>query len=116
MRSDETLLLDILIASRKIKSFLEGFTRQKFETHIMAQSAVTHEIQIIGEAVKLLSAETKTKYSDIQWHKASGMRNRIVHKYFDVDLDIIWDTAQNDIIPLIEKLEKILPLSDDDKK
>jgi uncharacterized protein with HEPN domain len=112
MRSDEALLLDILIASRKIKSFVEGLTRQSFETNFMAQSAVTHEIQIIGEAIKLLTPETKAKYSDIEWKKASGMRNRIVHKYFEVDLDIVWDTAHNDIIPLIEKLEAILPPSE----
>lgn len=78
----------------------------------MAQSAVIREIQVIVEAARLISEETKVTHNAIAWRAIAGMRNRVIHEYFDIDLDILWDTLRNDIPPLIQQLECIVPPED----
>jgi uncharacterized protein with HEPN domain len=66
MRGDAALLLDMLIATRKIRQFTTDVTQAQFETEAIIQSAITRELQVIGEAARLISADTKTKHSVIQ--------------------------------------------------
>lgn len=112
MRSDNILLLDMLIAARDIRDFTAGMTEEAFNANRMVQSAVIREFQVIGEAARQISDETQMKYSLIAWRKISGMRNRMIHEYFDIHLDIVWDTVQNDIPLLITQLEAIVPPDD----
>ena len=109
MRSDDALLLDMLLAARKIRQFTSGMSQAGFNDSEMAQSAVIREIQVIGEAARLVSNETKAKHTSILWSVISGMCNRIIHEYFNIDLSIVWDTIRDDIPPLIEQLERIVP-------
>jgi len=74
----------------------------------MAQSAVIRELQVIGEAARLTSAETRDTYSQIDWAAMIGMRNRLVHGYFSIRLDVVWLTVQEDIPPLRSILETII--------
>ena len=70
-------------------------------------------LEIIGEAASQVSAEGRAKWSDINWRPIVGMRNRLIHAYFDVDLEVVWRTAVDDLPPLISELERILaPLGD----
>lgn len=112
MRSDDALLLDMLIAARKIQRFTAGMSQEAFNANQMAQSAVIREIQVIGEAARLIGEDVKRKHTAIPWSAIAGMRNRIIHEYFNVRLNIVWDTIQNDILPLISQLELIVPPPD----
>ncbi|MCB9450286.1 MAG: DUF86 domain-containing protein [Anaerolineaceae bacterium] len=109
MRHDQVLLLDMLLAARDIREFTAGLSEEAFRANRMAQSAVIREFQVIGEAARQVSVETQEEYSTIAWRQISGMRNRMIHEYFDVRLDVVWDAIQNDIPDLIQALEKIVP-------
>jgi len=98
----------LLQATQKMKSYINGLTRETFETHAIAQSAVMWEIKVMSEALKLLSPKEKSKYTNIDWYNVVTVCNHISSNYFDVNWGDIWD----DIIPLIEKLEAILPPSE----
>jgi len=113
MRSDDALLLDMLIAARKIRRYVAGMTQEAFYANEMAQSAVIREIQVIGEAARLLTAETKARHSGIAWASMTGIRNRIIHEYFNIDLGIVWSSIHEDIPVVMAQLEKIVPPEDE---
>jgi uncharacterized protein with HEPN domain len=115
MRKDEALLLDMLIAARKVRRFIEGLSFDQFCGNEMAQSAVIRELQVIGEAVRLIGEETKATHTAIDWSSVIGMRNRLVHEYFDIRLDVVWQTIQEDIPDLIKQIEPLVPPDEDDK-
>ncbi len=64
-------------------------------------------LEIIGEAIKNLSREIREKYKEVEWNKVAGMRDRIAHKYFDIDMDIVWETIKNKIPTLKKQIIKI---------
>ena len=66
-------------------------------------------MEIIGEAASRLSAETRAAHPPIPWREIVGMRNRLVHAYFEIDLRLVWDTVRNDLPPLIARLEPLVP-------
>ena len=70
--------------------------------------AMTRLVEIIGEAANRLPAEERSKYPGIEWSQIIGMRNRLIHAYDQVELDIVWQTATVDLPPLIEELQRIL--------
>jgi uncharacterized protein with HEPN domain len=109
MRNDAALLLDMLIAARKIVQFSADLTKKQFENSELHQSAVIRELQVIGEAARLISEPTKSSHTEIAWPVIAGMRNRIVHEYFRIDLDLLWDVTQEDIPTLIEQLKPLIP-------
>lgn len=113
-RRDEALLLDMLLACRKIRKFTQGHTQASFETDEMLQSAVIREFQVLGEAARMVSDEEKARHEVIPWTVIRAMRNRLIHEYFDIRLDVLWDTVQDDIPPLLQMLEKIVPPESDD--
>lgn len=114
MRTDDALLLDMLLAARKIVRFLHGISETDFQESELIQSAVIREFQVLGEAARLLSEDTKAAHKAISWPMVAGMRNRLIHEYFDVRLEVVWDTAHGDIPILIEHLEAIVPPSEED--
>ncbi len=109
MRNDKALLLDILIAGQKILKFTSGLTETEFDENELVQSAVIREIQVIGEAARLISEETKSMYAELDWTAMSSMRNRVVHEYFNIDLGIVWDTIRVDIPKLIRQVKPLIP-------
>jgi uncharacterized protein with HEPN domain len=109
MSRDEAYLLDILIAARKALTFTQGVTREHFERDEILQNAVIRLLEIIGEAARSLSDDTKSAYPDIPWRSMVGMRNRLIHHYFRVDLPTVWDTVQNNLPELISLIEPLVP-------
>lgn len=106
---DEMRLRDMLDAARKACQFAGGKTRQQLDTDDMFAFALVRAIEIVGEAASKVSPETRSAYPQIRWVEIIGMRNKIVPDYLSVDNNIVWDVTENDLPPLIQQLESILP-------
>ncbi len=110
MSRDDAVLLDILKAARLIMQFKDGLNKAAFLNDTKTQSAILHQIVILGEATKRLSSEFRAKYQEIPWGKITGMRDRLIHEYQRVDLNRVWRTASMDIPQLITLLEPLAPI------
>ena len=113
MRRDDAYLLDILIAARRARRFLEDLTWEEFAHSELHQDAVMRPLAIIGEAARRVSQETRDAHPQIPWRQMAGMRNRLIHEYFRVDLATAWETVKNDIPPLIAALECLVPTEEE---
>jgi uncharacterized protein with HEPN domain len=109
MWRDEAYLLDILLAARKIVRFSQGYDAEKFAADEVLQHAVMRLTQIIGEAARKISPAYKESHPQIPWTKIIGMRNRLVHEYFRVETEIVWEVVERDIPALIPLLEQLVP-------
>ncbi len=99
---DEQRLVHILEAIEEILSYNQNIEFNTFKSHSMIRFASIKQIEIIGEAAKNISEETRKKYPDIEWKQISGLRNILVHEYFGVDSELIWQIIQVDI-PILKK-------------
>ncbi len=99
----------MLDADREITTFTQNQTRKSLDTNRMLVLSVMRSIEIIGEAASKVSKEVQDEHKQIPWMEIIAMRNRLIHAYFDVDLDRVWDTIQDDLPQLIVALEKIIP-------
>ena len=108
MDRDRVYLLDILQAARLAVSYLEGVAEEMFLRDTQRQDSVIRRIEIIGEAARRISPETRTAYLDIPWNAMIGIRNLMVHDYDAVDLQVVWRTVQLDLPALIARLEPLL--------
>ena len=106
---DEDTLLDIAIAAERIIDFLQGMSREEFMQDARTQSAIQHQLMIMGEAVKRLSDEFRSQNPDIPWSSVAGMRDRLIHAYERVSLDIVWDTAVGAVPDLLTTLKPFVP-------
>lgn len=109
MPDDKSYLFDMLNAARKIKQFTEGMTRDDFMKSELHQNAVARLIQVIGEAARQISETTIDANPQVEWSKIIGMRNLIVHRYFNIDLNIVWEVIEIHADKLIQDIESILP-------
>ncbi|MEG3435550.1 DUF86 domain-containing protein [Pannus brasiliensis CCIBt3594] len=105
-------LQDMLDSARLARDFVAGIDREAFELDLMRQAAVTRKLEIIGEAARRISMETQTAIPAIPWPKIIGMRNRLVHEYDELDLEVIWDTVQLALPELINTLENIISIEE----
>ena len=112
MQRDEAYLLDILIEARKAIRFVEGLTWEQFEQSELHQNAVIRPLEIIGEAARLVSAKTRDDHPEIPWDQMTGMRNRLIHEYSNVNYETVWDTIKNDLPTLIALIEPLVPPED----
>ena len=109
MKKDDTVYLKhILDAIQQIEQYLQGVTKEQFLQTKLLQDGVVRELEIIGEASRNLSEELRQKHSDIPWRQIIGMRNRIIHEYFDVDLEIVWEVTEKDLPDLKARIQAIL--------
>lgn len=95
--------------ARKALSFVEGKARGDLEKDEILRLALTHLLELVGEAASQFPREMQDKYPQIPWPKIIGMRNKLIHGYDYIDYDILWDAIIQDIPQLLEELEKILP-------
>jgi uncharacterized protein with HEPN domain len=105
MSPDDGWLLDMLTHARRARERVEGMTHEQFLADADKQLAVTYLVMIIGEAASQVSAETRALLPGIPWGQIVATRNRIVHRYFNVDLGILWNIVRDDVPDLVAELE-----------
>lgn len=107
-RLDKQYLLDISDAIDSIYDFLDNKTKEDFESSYLLQSAIIRQFEIIGEAASRLSDNLKEEFTDISWKNVIGMRHKMIHDYFEVSIDVVWDTIQNDLNGLKLQIDRII--------
>lgn len=109
MRKDDTVRLrHMLDAAEEAIGFAQGGERKDLDQDRKLTLALIKDIEIIGEAAYQISDETRSRLPDIPWDDIVGMRHRLVHAYFDINLDILWKTVQEDLPLLAERLRYIV--------
>ncbi len=108
-RDDSAYLLDMLLAARDALSFTEGMSFEDFVQDRRTQLSVLKSVEIVGEAAAHVSEDARRANPDIPWREIVGMRNRLVHVYFDIDRPLVWDTVRRDVPVLIGRLEPLVP-------
>ena len=106
-RSDQDLLSDIQEAAQRIAIYTAGMTYDTFLGDTKTQDAVIRNLEIIGEATKNLSGELRTEYPDLPWKGMAGVRDRLIHDYFGVNLDIVWQIITAELSEVVAEVEAI---------
>jgi len=108
MKEDIVYLRHILDAISRIEEYTKGVEYPDFMSNNLVQAGVIREIEIMGEASKRLTQKFKEKHPDIPWRKIAGMGDKLIHRYFGVDIDAVWDTVKDDIPRLKSEIERIV--------
>ncbi len=111
-RDNRLYLEDILECINKIENYTSNFTYEEFIKDSKTVDATVRNLEIIGEAVSKINESIKKKYSDIPWAEIIGFRNKVIHGYFTIDLEIVWEIVSHDLKELKPKIEYILKAED----
>ncbi len=103
IKNDQVYLEHMLEAIVKIENFTKGISRFEFDQNVMIQDAIIRNIEIIGEATKKISKPVIQSHQEVPWSAMAGMRDKLIHDYLDVDLDVVWKTIEVDL-PLLKDL------------
>jgi uncharacterized protein with HEPN domain len=110
-RHDDLIVMrHILDHATEALQITQGKSREDLANDRILNLALIRLLEILGKAAGRISKSTRVKYSHIPWADIVAMRNRLIHGYDQVDLNILWDVIQNDLPPLVEELSKILPV------
>ena len=108
MKKDKVYLQHILDAIKDTEKFLENTSPETFQENREKQYATLRALEIIGEASKNLSGELKNKNPQVQWKEITGMRDKLIHAYFGVNLNLVWETTQKSLPILKQQITNIL--------
>jgi uncharacterized protein with HEPN domain len=106
--SDGVRVRHILDAARQATAFVQGRSRRDLDTDQMLSLALVRLLEVIGEAARGISVPFREAHPEVAWNKMAGMRDRLIHGYFDVNLDIVWETVTQDMPELIAQVEEIV--------
>lgn len=106
--TDRVFVEHMISAVERIAEVRGRIERAEFDDDWVFQDAVIRELEIIGEAAGRLSPEVRAANSDLPWSEMTGMRHKLIHDYFEVDLDVVWRTAVDDVPPLLPSLRRVL--------
>ena len=109
---DAVYLNHILDAISQIESYTADLSYETFTQDRLVQDGVIRQLEIIGEACRALSSEFRAQNPDLPWNQIVGLRNRLIHAYFDINLGIIWDIVQADLPPLKSRIRALLDSAD----
>jgi uncharacterized protein with HEPN domain len=101
-------LQDILDSVDDIESFIRGMGFEEFKRDRKTVNAVVRSVEVIGEASKRIPRSLKAKYKGVPWREMAGMRDKLIHEYFGVDVEILWKTAKDDIPPLKQAIQNVM--------
>jgi len=101
-------LQDILDSINDVESFILGMGFEEFKGDRKTINAVVRSIEVIGEASKRIPRSLKAKYKEVPWREMAGMRDKLIHEYFGVDVEILWKTAKDDIPPLKQVIQNMM--------
>lgn len=109
MKRDDTVYLrHIVDAIELIEEYTRGMSENEFLSNSMAHDAVVRQVEIIGEAAGNISDEFQETHKELPWGKMIGIRNKIIHEYFNVNYAIVWDTVKDDLPILKKSVKKLL--------
>lgn len=108
MRHEASFLQDILTACKKIEAITASTTEERFLGDEVLPAAVLHHLTVIGEAINRLPPELRARHPGVPWQQIVAVRHRIVHAYFDLDWQILWNAAVDDIPQLRHQVSRIL--------
>lgn len=94
-RELKTYIEDIITAANKIEKYCNGMTKADLINNELIQDAVVRNLEVIGEAVKKIPEEVRNNYRNIPWKKIAGLRDILIHEYFGVNMNIVWDVIEN---------------------
>jgi uncharacterized protein with HEPN domain len=97
--------------ANKAINFVEGISREDFDNDELLRLAITHLLQIIGEAARRVSLDFRAAHPEIPWKAIVGMRSKVVHDYLNVDEDVVWETVKEDLAPLSCRARKTSTLT-----
>lgn len=107
-RQDHDLIQDMIEAARRSMRYCKDLDYEGFLQDTKTQDAVVRNVEIIGEAAGKISPDLRNQYPDLPWNNIIGMRNRLVHDYFGVNLNIVWEVVATDLPDLTKWLNRIL--------
>ena len=107
-RDSKTFISDILEAIQRVEEYTGSLSIDNFAESKLHQDAVIRNLEIIDEAVKRLPGNLRNKYPDVEWKKIAGLRDILIHAYFGIDVEIVWDVVQNKLPEFKEQMNLIL--------
>ncbi|MFO3796332.1 MAG: DUF86 domain-containing protein [Anaerolineales bacterium] len=107
-RTDREFLSDVLEAIRRIQAYTTGMTFEAFLGDTKTQDAVVRNLEIIGEATKRLSDEVRERYPTVPWKSMAGIRDRLIHHYFGISLDVVWEIVSIELGEVAAQVEEIV--------
>ena len=109
MKKDPKIFLKHILESiEEVEGFIVDISEEEFSRDVKTQDAVARRIEIIGEAAKNLPALFRRKHPQIEWREIVGMRDKLIHHYFGIEMSIVWATSKNDLPKLKQQISKIL--------
>lgn len=105
-RDQRVYIADIIESIQRIQSYLENVTESELTVNPLLQDAVYRRFEIIGEASSRLSEKLRLSYPEVEWRLMKAMRNKIAHEYYNIQVDVVFNTVQNDFPSLLTKLKE----------
>ncbi len=107
-KAPQVFLKHILDSIKTIEEYMGSISQNEFFESKEKQDSAIRRLEIIGEAVKNLPGELKKQHPDTPWQKISGLRDKLIHAYFGIDLELVWEIIKKDLQPLKKQIEEIL--------